>query len=173
MLVLLDTTVAAGVVSYLNPNGNSNPSDKSENWKNCVRKLVEGVSGASIAIPTPVFYELASKDKKIYEALENIKNQRTPSNLFRYCNHSITSQVLSAASKLRMLSGIGGSQMIDSILAAYCLVFGHLIITPNQKDFPQRFFDVKAMCLAPMPTNKSERTVLFLLEPKLAEWAQA
>lgn len=171
MLVLLDTTVAAGVVRVISASDQEKEQqeNKSKSWIELVKSLIKNLDSARVVIPTPVFYELASLDKRMHKELEKISKDSNPGKIFSYCKYSITPDILIASARLRVNADTK-IDPIDSILGAYCLENNYCIITANQKHYPTKFFDAVEMCLAPLVTEKSERTVVYLLKPKNDEW---
>lgn len=165
-IVLLDTDVSAGVLSYL---GKNKDVTKAKAWYDCIRSLIADVAEPRLAIPTPIFYELAARDAAMLEAIAAISSDVKRNAIFAYINHSITPHTLLEAAKYRVECGKISKNCpswVDASLAAYCFPHGHYLITMNQKDYPDKFFEVKRICLAPLPTAASERKVIFLLAPR-------
>ncbi len=174
-VVLLDTMVAAGVFLF------GDTSGKREAWRDAVLKLIDG--DYRVAVPTTVFYELKARDSSWYQWCHDKANASAVSPVFQYINYSVTSEILSLSAAYRLLCGERDrnnksadkeiQQRVgfgDAILAAYALKFGYWIMTINQKDFPNQFFQAQAIGLAPVPNGKSERRVIYLLSPKVDEW---
>lgn len=173
--VLLDTAVATGVISSIS----TDPAikKKGQRWVELVMDLVSELKDPSIKIPTPVFYEIAAKNKESYKIISKIKadvDSGVKSPIFDYINHSITPETLDAATRYRAICRDKGCpqdiEWVDAIIAVYCLSSGHCLITPNQKDFPELFFEVKKIGLRPLDKPKSSREFVVLLIPRLDNW---
>lgn len=165
--ILLDTMIAGGVFSYIG----SNDQTKAKNWMAACYKLTNGVADRAFAIPTPVFFEYASWNEAASHAIEKIRVSKKKNPLFQYIDYSITPDVLFAAARYRARCDGRKILLGDSLIAAYCLVYGYRLVTMNEKDFPRKYFVSEAVVNCPSPdTHYSDRTVMHLLSPKLAEW---
>ena len=178
-LVLLDTTVAAGILSNLT---SKDQASKRDRWKTCILDLIKTESNPRVTIPTPIFFELASWEERWHQAITELLRQPTHSRFFEYINYSIKPQILLTAARYKFLCrqkkhSNGEKQYeenkrgwVDSLVASYCLTYGYHLITINQKDFPEKYFEVKNHCLAPLITEKDQRKVVFLLAPRQEKW---
>lgn len=173
MTVLLDTTVAQGVVGNLYEPAETRTTEKCAQWMDCIESLLKKYQQKRLVIPTPVFFELAARNPQAFQAYQKAYTNRQPTLLFGYCDYSITPRMMWAAARLRSEAGQKHApSFADALLGAYCLLEeGYCLITCNEKDFSPKYFEVKGMVLAPMPTETSERRVVFLLSPKSGSWS--
>ncbi len=171
-LILIDTMIAAGILSRVS----SNPEDKAKSkaWWDCTRDMTNHISDSRIVIPPPVYYELTARNEVFHKALSNLSYWKGVSPIFQYIDISIRPDILLAASlyKLycRKYAGVDGINWVDTILAAYCLIFNHCIITVNQKDFPDIYFEALKLVNGPMFDHKSHRQTVYLLKPRIGVW---
>lgn len=177
-IVLLDTGVAAGFLS------NNRPLAKQ--WEQLLVQVLIQVPQSKVAIPTPVWFELAqwSTDwhKKIQLEIEK-KSLGTSSPLYEYAVYNIANSVLMDAAFYRccclgrqnssdtgeMKNKVEKISFIDSIIAAYSLKFNHYVLTLNQQDFPEKFFVLKDVLISPRG-SKLDRQFAYFLQPKTTEW---
>jgi len=176
-LILLDANVAPEILRVIV--SKSSPHDSA--WWKCVDALIHGITDAKVSVPPPVFFEMAMKDDEVFRAVESLLHtDPKPSPILEYIGTPITSTVMLDASKYvlechkrsgKQAKGENklGISFVDAILAGYCLRHGHWIVTENQKDFPDHFFEVVRMAVSPKKTSISERKVVYLLKPKKFE----
>lgn len=168
-IVMLDTNVASG---FLGKTTASKEAD-AEAWTTCITGLVAHIQNSEIVLPPPVIGEVAAKNRNIYSAVEEIagavRDGGSVGSVFAYIGLPISSTAQLRAARYRLDVGqhcdAASPDYVDALLAAYALMKGHAIITMNQKDFPEKFFRVGGMCLAPMPNPKSTRRIVYLLHP--------
>lgn len=166
MKVLLDTMVAKGLVGDWYEKPKQQEANQNTQWDECIKRLMVGQEPMTLAIPTPVFFELASRDEGLFKRYQAAYLAKNSSLLFSYCDYSITPRMMWKAAELRAEPRQKTPSFVDALLGAYCLLEGYSLITCNQKDFSPQYFEVKSMTLAPMPQKTSERIVVFLLAPK-------
>jgi len=179
-LIILDSPVAAGILSGIEKN-----SQKSRKWLKLATNIAKGISNGEITIPTPVFYEIAQTNKHWYKLIEFIKNspESRKSSLFKYAQYSITPHVLIEASRYKYRCCNAQSKdkgdfkkqkqkisTYDAIIAGYCLKYGYLLLTTNQKDFPEKYFKLLKVVESVRKNALEAREFVYLLEPKLNEW---
>ncbi|OGJ22622.1 MAG: hypothetical protein A2804_03585 [Candidatus Pacebacteria bacterium RIFCSPHIGHO2_01_FULL_46_10] len=161
--VLLDTNVVSGL---LDENKN-----KSSLWTKTLQILCSSLTNYELIVPTPVCFELKQGSKYWVENIPHIDPA-----MFRYSGAPIQTSILSlAATYLRNCLGemksVNRSEarkisLIDAFIASYALQFHMLIVTKNQKDFPEKYFAVEHMVLAPQTSAIAPREIMFLLRPR-------
>lgn len=177
-IILLDSGIAGGLLS--------NTPSLASRWQQLITDILPKIPNGKIAVPTPVWFELAQWapewHKKIQEEIAN-RNSGHPNPLYEFAGYSITNSILMDAALYRCccrsqqntsdLATLKGDKekisFIDSIIAAYCLKFGYYLLTLNQQDFPEKFFELKDTQLSPRG-NQLNRQFACLLKPKISAW---
>lgn len=168
-IVLLDSMVVAGI--YALTKKGADFDERRNTYKSTVTELIELIDGKSLVrVPTPVCFELMCWNK---EWRNFVLNSNIP--LFYFAKHSITSDILCAASLFSIESNIcrydekvHKIKSLDAIIAAYSLVNKYFILTENQSDFPESHFQLVGtrMMLLKQRDEGTRRVFLHLLKPR-------
>lgn len=177
-ITLLDTGVVGGLLS--------NNSQKQKVWNQFVTEMIQKISNCRFVIPTPVWLEIAQWNTSWYrKVLQEIssKGVSVQNPLFESAGKYIANPIIMDTALYLCMTrekqhkedcdGIHKTKnkisFIDAIIASYCLKFGHFIITLNQQDFPDKFFEIVDMKSCPR-SNGLTREFAWLLKPRVSEW---
>jgi len=171
--ILLDTMVVAGIFA-LTKKGDSTERNKRE-WKRAVSKLREGIEYQGITVSPSVCFELMCWNKDWFEFVAT-NSKKIP--LFNYSNEPIKNDILQIAAKYSYKCGENYSgcaaddnfklKSMDPITAAYSIKHNHYILTENQRDFPESYFQLVAVeqLILFAKNDKKYRRFLCLIKPK-------
>ena len=177
--VLLDTGIVGSFLSEQDRGG--------KKWTTFILEIIKSLKDPRCVIPTPVWFEIAqwhsTWHKKIQSQIDLPSQEREV--MYQFVGHSIVSKILMDAAlyscEIRgkqnkenlvgIMEGLGKKYFVDAIIAAYCLNYNHYLLTFNQSEFPDKFFDVVAMRISPRGTAL-KREFAFLLQPKTEYWKQ-
>ncbi len=165
-IILLDTMVVAGWFAVSRP-----IQEHIDAWETALQNLMSHAPESTLQVPTSVCFELMCWN-------EPWRNKIVNENLtiFRYHSYSITSDILEIASKYSIESRVSfydGTKhkvkSFDPITAAYCIKFGHGLITTNEKDFPESHFEVVDVEIVKLQQENRaiKREDLYLLKPRV------
>jgi len=178
-IVLLDTGIVGGILSETD--------GTSSKWTSLVKEMISSVEHGVYAVPTPVWYEIAQWHSTSFESVQSKISSGCPG-IFEYAGYAIANSILMDAAWYKChvrpkqnnpdTQGAGKAKdninisMVDALIAAYCLRFGHYVLTLNIKDFPEKFFEIICIENAPSTTDY-QRDFIALLKPKLEIWKQS
>lgn len=174
-IVLLDTNIVGGLIC-------NNPT-KSKLWSGYIKNMVSTLSDPKLAIPTPVWFEIAQWKKSLHTQIHAELN--AGKKMYKYAGDPIPNKILmDAAWYLCEVRGHENSSdtssmnnrdkisFIDALIAAHCLEHNYFILTMNHQDFPEKFFEIITIKNTPKGTAL-HRHFGSLLKPKMDEWQQS
>ncbi len=175
-VVLIDTGVAGQILSKV--------GDSASKWNTAVEQIISEIPQAKYVIPTPVWHEIAQWNGESFREVED-QIKKGCSGIYQYAGHTIPNYLLMDAAwykcETRMdkaknpdKKGIGKLKadkisMIDALIACYSLRFGYFVLTLNQQDFPDMFFELIKISQAPSSTE-FQRDFISLLRPNQHQW---
>lgn len=157
--------VVAGLYAVTNP-----ITQHIEEWKKAVQSLDSKIDEECLfRAPTPVCFELMCWNNEWKKKVLNGKLA-----LFNYANYSIVNKVLLKAAdyRIKAQASIDGKthkiKSLDPIIAAYAILYNHYLLTTNQEDYPESFFEVINCEVMKFrgKDGKYSRQVLYLLKPR-------
>lgn len=176
-IVLLDTGIVGGILSEVD--GASLP------WNNLVEEMLEKVDDSRYVVPTPVWFEIAQWHPGSYKSVQEKIAAGSPG-IYQYAGYTIPNNILMDAAWYKCQTRskdnnpdtrgtAGGNKdkisLTDALIAAYCLRYGYYVLTLNNQDFPEKFFEIVHVANSPS-TTEHQRDFAVLLKPRQLIWQQ-
>lgn len=177
-IILLDTGIVGGMLSDVN--------GTSSKWNELVENMLGKIPGSKYVVPTPVWYEIAQWHPDSYKTTQEKIKIGCP-DIYQYANYTITNNILMDAAWYKCQTRLSTNNpdtkgtanknkdkisMTDALIAAYCLRYGYYVLTLNNQDFPEKFFEIICIKNAPSTTDY-QRDFAALLKPKQLVWQQS
>jgi hypothetical protein len=155
-------------------------------WNTLVAEMLTKIPDSTYAVSTPVWYEIAQWHPGSHKNVQEKIAHGCPG-IYKYAGYTIPNTILLDAAWYKCQTrqkdnnpdtrGTAGRSkdkisMTDALIAAYCLRHGYYVLTLNNQDFTEKFFEIVHISNAPSTTN-NQRDFAVLLKPRLDAWRQS